>query len=124
MPIRRAFILYYPVLALWWFSPFLDASAVLVNVTVDDASSNISYGPPLQWSEGADCVGCLARPDKSQAVLGTWHDATFPGGGGAGDLRTASLSFQGSFVPVHFQPSVLIVTRVCYLCVLHHHTFI
>lgn len=77
--------------------------ANLINVTIDDrfgdekTGTKIIYSPPDAWNMGEQCSGCTARPDSTQAymgtspdlkndhciwtssvkILGTWHDGTF-----------------------------------------------
>jgi hypothetical protein len=57
--------------------------AVLVNVTIDDQYGDAltgllpSYSPSGIWEQGANCSTCTARPNPSQASMGTWHDTTY-----------------------------------------------
>ncbi|KAF8989057.1 hypothetical protein BDQ17DRAFT_1257251 [Cyathus striatus] len=57
--------------------------AVIVNITVDDASSDlltgfsITYLPLDLWNNGPMCNICLARVDKEEMHNGTWHDGTY-----------------------------------------------
>ncbi|TFK34067.1 hypothetical protein BDQ12DRAFT_764476 [Crucibulum laeve] len=62
---------------------FLQAQAILVNVTVDDSGINpltgqpIIYNPPGVWNLGANCTACTAKIDNRDMQNGTWHDSTF-----------------------------------------------
>ncbi|KAI0735581.1 hypothetical protein C8Q76DRAFT_581238, partial [Earliella scabrosa] len=86
------------------------ASAVLANLTIDDTlgdhffGTQIEYNPPGVWKVGQDCTDCTARIDPSQTLSGTWHDGTFSpvaeNGGGANELLTATVSFEGVAVYV------------------------
>lgn len=50
------------------------ATAVLVNVTIDDTSSLIAYSPISSWrSSVTPCATCLL-PDKYLAYAETWHE--------------------------------------------------
>ena len=52
------------------------ASAALVNFTIDDTSSLITYSPSNQWrASTTPCSTCL-EPDAQLAYAGTWHDGT------------------------------------------------
>lgn len=76
------------------------AEATLLNVTVDDDGTDslsgavISYAPEDQWKEGKTCTGCLAHPDPSLALDGTWHDSTF-GGVSVNTTYNATFRFTG-----------------------------
>ncbi|KLO13078.1 hypothetical protein SCHPADRAFT_381645 [Schizopora paradoxa] len=66
----------------------IHSSSTLVNVSIDDSSSDpltgarISYGSvgnatsDLGWNVGQECTICLAQPDPSQAFDRTWHDTS------------------------------------------------
>jgi len=107
MPIQRALYLEYLIFALFCFELLpRHVSATLVNITVDDSAidtgaTRISYAPQLEWNIGNNCSACTARPNPQQAFAGTWHDSTFPQGGGEADLKTASLEFNGSAIYVY-----------------------
>ncbi|PIL30899.1 hypothetical protein GSI_07068 [Ganoderma sinense ZZ0214-1] len=85
------------------------ASAVLVNVTVDDTfgdpatGNQIIYEPQGLWQLGQSCNGCTARPDKFLAFNGTWHDSTFNDASlpDANQLPIATFSFTGVAVYVY-----------------------
>lgn len=54
-----------------------------VNRTIDDEYGDstgggiVQYTPLDEWGQGAGCTsGCSAKPDKTLALNGTWHDAT------------------------------------------------
>ena len=90
------------------------SSAVLANLTIDDTlgdhffGTQIEYSPPGVWKVGQDCTDCTARIDPSQTLSETWHDGTFSpvaeNGGGANELLTATVSFEGAhphYIPTH-----------------------
>ncbi|KAF8980266.1 hypothetical protein BDQ17DRAFT_1263914 [Cyathus striatus] len=64
------------------FSVLSIARAVLVNVTVDDASPDpltgktIAYLPTASWQQGDSCTTCNAGADGRLMNGGTWHDGT------------------------------------------------
>ena len=72
------------------------------NITIDDEQGDettdtlLTYSPTDQWSQGATCSSCLAKPDVQQAIEGTWHDALHI----AGDPtpRVVSLQFNGKII--------------------------
>ena len=84
------------------------ASAALVNVTVDDTYGDpftgnpIIYQPQGAWQPGQSCSTCTAHPDKSLAFNGTWHDSTFNDASlpDAVQLPIATFSFTGAFIHV------------------------
>ncbi|TFK34068.1 hypothetical protein BDQ12DRAFT_700569 [Crucibulum laeve] len=87
-----------------FISFFLQAQAILVNVTVDDSGINpltgqpIIYNPPGAWNLGANCTMCTAKIDARDVHNGTWHDvSTF---NSMLQLQTASLVFNGTAVYV------------------------
>lgn len=48
----------------------------LVNMTIDDTSSQIAYVPADSWHpSNVPCTGCLS-PSQGLAFQGTWHDGT------------------------------------------------
>lgn len=52
------------------------ALAALVNITVDDTSSEILYTPAESWHASTiPCSNCLS-PGQDLAFQGTWHDGT------------------------------------------------
>lgn len=59
--------------------------AVLVNVTIDDASPDpltgfsIVYQPPTVWKKGPSCQDCNANLDPTQTTDGTWHESLVRG---------------------------------------------
>jgi hypothetical protein len=75
------------------------------NVTVDDeygdevTGAKPSYSPSEGWSQGANCTGCLAKPDPSQAFSGTWHDGTATPGDPEG--RVVNYTFNGACGLLH-----------------------
>ncbi|KAJ7239012.1 hypothetical protein B0H12DRAFT_1237683 [Mycena haematopus] len=72
---------------LWFtavFSLFQLASAVIVNITVDDQNggpngSQISYQPPNSWIQGAigGCNNCQPPPISDLAYMNTFHGSLF-----------------------------------------------
>ncbi|KAI0090028.1 hypothetical protein BDY19DRAFT_888760 [Irpex rosettiformis] len=85
---------------------FLSAGGARVNVTVDDAEidngvSRITYSDPTTWKEGNGCTSCAAHPSTDNVFDKTWHDTSFPTNGTYGDLRNASLVFNGSAIYVY-----------------------
>ena len=94
LPFRALFIV---CLCLFFYS--LCASATLVNVTVDDSSSDITYSPANEWSQGDSCSECTAHPDIAETNDGTWHDTTFKADGSEPNPQTASLQFNGKLSP-------------------------
>ncbi|KAI0735582.1 hypothetical protein C8Q76DRAFT_610072, partial [Earliella scabrosa] len=87
--------------ALLWST---QASATLLNITVDDAyrdplvgDSWIVYDPYSAWNAGA-CDGCVAPPEPPRAHLATWHESVYEPG--QSEPMTASLSFEGVAVYV------------------------
>ncbi|KAI1797505.1 hypothetical protein LXA43DRAFT_877148 [Ganoderma leucocontextum] len=89
-------------------APVPQASAALINITVDDTfgdpftGNQILYEPQGAWQLGQSCSTCTAHPDKSLAFNGTWHDSTFNDAGlpDADQLPTATFSFVGVAVYV------------------------
>ena len=69
------------------------------NITIDDERGNEktgtlpTYTPADQWSQGASCSSCSAKPDAQQVFGGTWHDALHI----AGETvpRVVSVQFDG-----------------------------
>jgi hypothetical protein len=61
---------------LWWTLLLVCIARVQAGtrtITVDDAATNlISYSKG--WNKGELCEGCAAKPDKSKARDGTWHE--------------------------------------------------
>ncbi len=52
------------------------ALAILVNITLDDTSSLITYLPASSWHASTNsCTTCLT-PSEQLAYAGTWHDGT------------------------------------------------
>ena len=85
--------------ALLWST---QASATLLNITVDDAyrdplvgDSWIVYDPYSAWNAGA-CDGCVASPEPARAHLATWHESMYEPG--ESQPMMASLSFEGAFL--------------------------
>ncbi|KAF8989610.1 hypothetical protein BDQ17DRAFT_1434321 [Cyathus striatus] len=83
--------------------------AVIVNITVDDASSDpltgfsITYLPLDKWNNGPTCNTCRARADKEEMYNGTWHDSTYFSSNSLhlpseGSLN-ATFVFNGTFLP-------------------------
>lgn len=72
--------------------------AILVNVTVDDASPNPRTGVPISyegvWTAGQDCQGCLAQPDPERVHGGTWVDSTVTKS--SATIMSASFDFTGT----------------------------
>lgn len=61
-------------------------SATPTNVTIDDQTGDAisgvlpTYSPSIAWNQGAGCDFCAAKPSVSDALDGTWHDATYNSG--------------------------------------------
>ena len=97
---RRLFPLYT---VSFLFSLLSLSSAIPQNVTIDDQFGDEqtgalpSYSPVGAWSQGADCAGCLIKPDQRQAFRETWHDATHTPGDA--EPRVASVLFNGAQSP-------------------------
>ena len=102
MPHRRALWSYwltFALVSLYFTSSVLSAR---INVTVDDSgvdsgAPHIIYLPQGEWNVGNNCSECTAQPTSKDAFAGTWHDTTFPADGTKGNLRTASLAFNGEY---------------------------
>ncbi|KIJ46608.1 hypothetical protein M422DRAFT_249762 [Sphaerobolus stellatus SS14] len=84
-----------------------ETSAVLVNVTVDDAGvdpstgQSIVYTPGGPWHEGNTCSFCTDKPDPASMHNETWHDATYVPDDGQGDPTGSSnltFSFNGTAI--------------------------
>ncbi|KIJ36078.1 hypothetical protein M422DRAFT_261624 [Sphaerobolus stellatus SS14] len=79
-----------------------ETSAVLVNVTVDDAGvdpstgQSIVYTPGGLWNEGKTCSFCTDKPDPASMHNETWHDATYVPDNGQG-VPTGSSNLTFSF---------------------------
>lgn len=70
----------------------------LVNITIDDANTLISYGPSASsWNAqaGQECDGCQIAPDSHQTNHGTWHDTTFAPGDASFPPQTITFNFTG-----------------------------
>lgn len=52
------------------------ASAALVNFTIDDTSSLITYLPPDKWRSSTEACSTCLQPNALLAYAGTWHDGT------------------------------------------------
>lgn len=56
------------------------ASAAVINITVDDSSSDPNTGNRIiygqHWNIGQDCPNCSAQPDKALAYGNSWHDTS------------------------------------------------
>ncbi|KAJ7585677.1 hypothetical protein C8J56DRAFT_788566 [Mycena floridula] len=100
------------MLLLPWLAFFIySASAVLVNVTIDDTfgdpttGNKIQYSPPSSWNLGGDCNGCSAYPSAAQAYLHTWQDGTFNKDSGSNpnpnQVLLATVPFTGTAVYVY-----------------------
>ena len=84
----------------------MNASANLINVTVDDLYPDPRTGRSIifdngNWNIGQYCPGCFAKPNPLQTYQCSWHDITFdPGRPNANSTATATFSFTGT-VEVH-----------------------
>ncbi|KAJ3993780.1 hypothetical protein F5050DRAFT_1779506 [Lentinula boryana] len=79
----------------------------MVNVTIDDMSSLVTYHPTGDWtprSASNPCPACTAKPDTDLFFDGTFHDGTFyplPGSNNFTNVPlTASIVFNGTAVYV------------------------
>ncbi|KAK0233775.1 hypothetical protein IW262DRAFT_1452337 [Armillaria fumosa] len=76
----------------------------LVNVTIDDQSTELIFSPLDAWNNGTSCQSCTARPDASRAVDGTWYDSTFNKNPGSNaypnQVLNVSTSFNGTAIYV------------------------
>ena len=99
---------YWAILALS-LVPALFVHGALVNTTIDDASSSVTYAPSNGWSVGQSCVPCTAKPDVKQTTDGTWHDTLFLPQ--ANVVQTATLKFTGKHVVTCF----LVYNAHCFL---------
>ncbi|KIJ36511.1 hypothetical protein M422DRAFT_261067 [Sphaerobolus stellatus SS14] len=84
-----------------------ETSAVLVNVTVDDAGvdpstgQSIVYTPEGPWNEGKTCSFCAEKPDPASMHNETWHVAAYVPNDGQGDPTGSSnvtFSFNGTAI--------------------------
>lgn len=76
-------LLRLPTIVFLWLLLVINCThCTLINVTIDDEFGDIdtrtkpSYNPSDGWTQGANCPGCKAQPNKSFAIDQTWHDAT------------------------------------------------
>lgn len=82
---------------------FLYVSSTMVNVYIDDQTGDSATGilptyvPPNSWNQGAGCDFCATKPDPSQALGGTWHDASYSPGGNSQPFDS-TLQFNGMFI--------------------------
>ena len=79
------------------------------------------------WKLGQNCSDCTAIVDATQAFEHTWHDGTYlpVNLGGDGELRTASVSFNGAIPElVSFRVCVMNFlcpgTAVYVMCIITH----
>ncbi|KAJ3825276.1 hypothetical protein F5880DRAFT_1611250 [Lentinula raphanica] len=77
------------------------------NVTIDDASTSLSYYPASAWnarSTTSPCLTCTANPEIQSFFDETFHDGTFNALPGSNDFPnvplTASMIFNGTAVYV------------------------
>lgn len=80
------------------------ANGLLVNITVDDdlpdpvTGNTFQYLPDGKWNVGGQCATCLAQPNVSSLLYGTWHDATWDPGAAPNPPQTAQIQFNGKQV--------------------------
>ncbi|KAF8995252.1 hypothetical protein BDQ17DRAFT_1250922 [Cyathus striatus] len=97
-------------------------NAIVVNVTVDDASpdpltgQSITYNPENFWNYGPTCSICGAHVDEQEMYHGTWHDGTYyPSGPRSteGSLN-ATFIFNGTAIYIYCAISLSIQPLVGY----------
>ncbi|OBZ78935.1 hypothetical protein A0H81_00321 [Grifola frondosa] len=100
----------FSILSLLSSHHFVQTFAALVNVTVDDTygdprtGNQFVYTPSQIWNFGPTCIPCFAKPDASQAYLGTWHDGapdTALNDGDTTGTMSIEISFSGSAIYVY-----------------------
>ena len=81
----------------------MNASANLINVTVDDLYPDPRTGRSIifdngNWNIGQHCQQCAFQLDPFQTYRGSWHDITFdPTDSDFNSTATATFSFTGTF---------------------------
>ena len=89
--------------SLFFTSAHIALAYALTNVTVDDEGGDeltgdkptyTPSGSSGNWAQGADCTGCIVKPDATKAFNGTWHDSTH----GASDSfqKAIEITFTGA----------------------------
>lgn len=101
--------------------------AMLINVTVDDQSTDMQSGFKLTysgaWQDGQSCSSCGPLPDPQQVHGGTWRDATYNASfASESSPEQARVSFTGTQSQLGCEWSELKndATRFCALRLRHH----
>lgn len=116
------------ILLFFIYSYSYKARAALINVTIDDQYGDEMTGvvpwylPLSNWTQGATCVGCFAKPDPNLALSGTWHDTTWHPNVDQGAPFSINIIFNGKYYTtpfIHLCLSDMQLNRFCHLCILH-----